>query len=374
METSIEQQTKDVLIRARRAVENAKDAAALNVAYQEYLGKRGILRKLLRSVGELSPHERPAQGRFVHNAIAIVEELFSHKLGEFERKEEAHVLQHERLDVTIPAKKVHRGRLHVLTEMRREVERIFAGLGFSVASGPEVEDAWHNFDALNIPEDHPARDLWDTLWLRSNQKIQNPRLHKSFGGQAKSNPQNPKGQLLLRTHTSPVQIRYMVEHQLPFRIIVPGRVYRFEATDATHEVQFWQLEGLMVSQRDDPDAVNAGHFLWIIEQFYSQLFRKQIATRLRPSFFPFTEPSFEVDMRCLFCGGRGCASCGHSGWLEMMGAGMVHPKVFRSVGLNPKDVQGFAFGMGLERLCMMKYKIPDIRLFRGGDVRFLQQF
>jgi len=219
-------------------------------------------------------------------------------------------------------------------------------MGFSVVEGPEIENEWYNFDALNIPKDHPARDMWDTLYLK-----------------------NPK--LLLRTHTSPVQIRFMEKNQPPLRIIVPGRVFRHEATDASHEINFYHVEGLMV---DKKGKVNAANFKAIIEEFFSRFFRKRVEIRLRPSYFPFTEPSFEIDVSCPICNGRGCPACKNSGWVETLGAGMVHPNVIKNSGLDQKIWQGFAFGIGMDRLAMMKYKINDIRLFYSGDLRFLQQF
>jgi len=246
-------------------------------------------------------------------------------------------------DVTAPGKKLTSGHLHPLTQVRKKVEEIFQAMGFEVVEGPEMETEWYNFDALNIPKDHPARDLWNTLWLKNG--------------------------LLLRTHTSPVQIRYLEKHNPPLRIIVPGRIFRYEATDASHEINFYQVEGLMVGKE-----VSASNFKAIIQEFFYQFFGKPIEIRMRPSFFPFTEPSFEVDMTCLNCNGKGCTACSETGWMEMMGAGMVHPNVLKNSGLNPKNWQGFAFGMGLDRLAMMKYKINDIRLFYSGDLRFLNQF
>jgi len=236
--------------------------------------------------------------------------------------------------------------LHPLTQVKKEVEEIFQSMGFSVVEGPEIENEWYNFDALNIPKDHPARDMWDTLYLK-----------------------NPK--LLLRTHTSPVQIRFMEKNQPPLRIIVPGRVFRHEATDASHEINFYHVEGLMV---DKKGKVNAANFKAIIEEFFSRFFRKRVEIRLRPSYFPFTEPSFEIDVSCPICNGRGCPACKNSGWVETLGAGMVHPNVIKNSGLDQKIWQGFAFGIGMDRLAMMKYKINDIRLFYSGDLRFLQQF
>jgi len=227
--------------------------------------------------------------------------------------------------------------------VKRKTEEIFEHMGFSVVEGTEIENEWYNFDALNIPKDHPARDLWDTFYLKAG--------------------------LLLRTHTSPMQVRFMEKNQPPLRIIVPGRVFRHEATDASHEVNFYQIEGLMVGE-----DISAANFKAIVEEFFKRFFEKPIKIRMRPGYFPFTEPSFEVDLLCINCLGQGCSACQKTGWMEMMGAGMVHPQVFKNSGLNPKFWQGFAFGMGLDRLAMMKYKINDIRLFYSGDLRFLQQF
>lgn len=249
----------------------------------------------------------------------------------------------DKIDVTVPGEKVAVGHLHPLTSVKRKIEEIFQAMGFGIVDGPEIETEWYNFDALNIPKDHPARDLWDTFYLKN-------------GG-------------LLRTHTSPVQIRYMEKHNPPFRIIVPGRIFRHEATDASHEINFYQVEGLMVGKE-----VSASNFKAIVQEFLSRFFGKRVTIRLRPSFFPFTEPSFEVDMKCLVCQGKGCSVCSCSGWLELIGAGMVHPNVLKAGGINPKNWQGFAFGLGMDRLAMMKYKIDDIRLFYSGDLRFLQQF
>jgi len=249
----------------------------------------------------------------------------------------------DKIDVTVPGERHEVGHLHPLTLVKRKIEETFQAMGFSVIEGPEVENEWYNFDALNIPKDHPARDLWDTFYLKNG--------------------------LLLRTHTSPVQIRYMEKNNPPFRIIVPGRIFRHEATDASHETNFYQIEGLMVGK-----DISAANFKAIIQEFLSRFFGKPVKTRLRPSFFPFTEPSFEVDISCLICKGKGCSACSRTGWIELIGAGMVHPNVLKAAGINSKNWPGFAFGMGMDRLAMMKYKIDDIRLFYSGDLRFLQQF
>lgn len=267
-------------------------------------------------------------------------------------------------DVTVPGKKNSAGHLHPITLVKREVEDIFERLGFSVVEGPEIETEWYNFDALNIPKNHPARDMWDTFWLSQNErKAQN--IHSPSPGKE----YKIKERLLLRTHTSPMQIRYMEKHNPPLRIVVPGRVFRYEATDASHEINFYQIEGLMVDKE-----ISVANFKAIMERFFQMFFKRPVKIRLRPSYFPFTEPSFEIDISCLVCQGKGCSICSQRGWLEMAGAGMVHPKVFKAVKLNPRNWQGFAFGLGLDRLAMMKYKIDDMRLLYGGDLRFLEQF
>lgn len=264
-------------------------------------------------------------------------------------------------DITAPGKKPVSGRLHPLTQTRQEVEEIFQSMGFSVAEGPEIETEWYNFDALNIPKDHPARDQWDTFWIKSQIPNSKSKINSKFKSQ--------NSKLLLRTHTSPVQIRYMESHKPPLRIIAPGTVYRHEATDASHEFQLSQVEGLMVDKN-----ISVPNFKAVVGEFFKRFFKKPVKIRLRPDFFPFTEPSFDVSISCLVCGGKGCPACKNSGWVELAGAGMVHPNVFKNVGLNPKEWKGWAFGFGLERLTMMKYRIDDIRLFRWGDLRFLNQF
>ncbi len=242
--------------------------------------------------------------------------------------------------------KENRGHLHPITQMIRKMNDIFTELGFSVVSGPEIESEYYNFDALNIPSYHPARDLWDTIWLK-------PR----------------KDNLLLRTHTSPVQVRYMEKNEPPFKIIVPGKTFRYEATDATHETLFFQLEGLMVDENTSLSDLKG-----IFEYFFKKLFEKNVDVRLRPSYFPFVEPSVELDVSCFNCGGEGCFLCKQTGWIEILGAGMVHSKVLENGGINPNKFQGFAFGIGIDRIVMLNYGINDIRLLYSGDLRLVNQF
>ncbi len=324
-------------------IKRAQDLKALNTLYKKYLGKKGEVTQVLRSLKNLPAKKRQLLGKKANEVKNSLTILFDKKARQLKQKAVKEMEEKEWIDVTAPGKKPIVGHLHPLTQVKRKTEEIFQQMGFSVVEGPEIETEWYNFDALNIPKEHPARDMWDTFYLKNGR--------------------------LLRTHTSPVQIRYMEKNQPPLRIIVPGRIFRHEATDASHEINFYQVEGLMVDKN-----VSASNFKAIIEEFFKRFFGKPVQIRLRPSFFPFTEPSFEIDISCLVCGGKGCSTCSRTGWVEIMGAGMVHPAVFKAVGLNPKNWQGFAFGIGMDRLAMMKYKINDIRLFYNGDLRFLQQF
>lgn len=322
----------DLKNKALQEIGAAKDAHALEDVRIKYVGRKGELTSFLRSLKDLSLEEKKKSGPLANAIRAEIEAALDNKLTELKK----HSSRGASLDITMPGKKIVLGHLHPLTLMENKIRQIFAELNFSVVEGPEVESERYNFDALNIPQDHPARDMWDTFWLKSAA---------------------PEGRLLLRTHTSPDQIRYMETHEPPFQIIVPGRVFRFEAIDASHEINFHQVEGLMVG-----DNVSLANFKYVISEFFKKLFDRSVAIRFRPSYFPFVEPGLEVDVKL---GDK---------WLEVMGAGMVHPKVFDAVKYNPKFVKGFAFGLGLERLAMIKYKIPDIRMFYENDLRFLKQF
>jgi len=333
-----------------KAVKDAKELEALRI---KYLGRKdGQLTKILRSLKDLPLAKRRQIGPAANFLRKEMEMLLKQKLEEL--KAITHKLSAD-IDITMPGKKVSVGHLHPLTLIENRIKEIFLGLNFSIVEGPEVETEYYNFDALNIPPQHPARDMWDTFWLKmpkDREQIKENVRQKSYRSLSNSHKS-----LLLRTHTSPMQIRYMESHQPPFQIIVPGRVFRFEATDASHEINFHQVEGLMVG-----DSVSLANFKFIIEEFFRQLFGRTTQVRFRPSYFPFVEPGLEVDIKL---GDK---------WLEAMGAGMVHPKVFEAVRYNPHNVQGFAFGLGLERLAMIKYQIPDIRLFYSADLRFINQF
>jgi len=342
---------KIIKTEAKREIQKVSDLKALNEVYKKYLGKKGKIAQVFSVLKNLSEEERKKVGKEANLIKAELEQLIEKRAKEMKERLTREKLEKEQIDVTRPGKRIPEGHLHPLTLVQREIIEIFQSMGFSVVEGPEIETEWYNFDALNIPKDHPARDMQDTLWIKQKRR------------------ENSKENLLMRTQTSAVQVRYMEKHNPPLRIIVPGRVFRNERTDASHECQFYQCEGLMV----DKD-ISVANFKAIIEAFLKKFFTTSVKTRLRPSYFPFTEPSFELDINCQNCQGKGCSVCKNTGWVEVIPGGMVHPNVFKAAGYNPKDWQGFAFGMGVDRLAMMKYKINDIRLFYSGDLRFVEQF
>jgi len=322
------------------------DKQSLEDLRVKYLGRKGELNKILEKVKTLGEKERAEHGRQLNAFKQEIEQLLKDSWQKV--KTASRQLAEEWLDITAPGAKPLVGHWHPRTLVLREIENIFKSLGFSVVDGPELETQWYNFEALNMPKDHPARDMQDTFYVK-----------------------NPAGgeDLVLRTHTSPNQIRFMEKNEPPFRIIVPGKVFRNEATDASHEYQLHQFEGLMVDKN-----ISVANFKAIVDEFFQRLYGLKAKIRLRPSFFPFTEPSFEVDMACVFCDQKGCRVCKNAGWLEMGGAGMVNQFVFESAGYVRNEWQGFAFGFGIDRLAMLKYHINDIRLLTGGDMRFLKQF
>ncbi len=333
---------------AKKEIDKAEDLLILDKIFRRYLGKKGEIHKIFKTLKNSETSEKREIGREINLVKAEIEAIIRQKKQTLQKKLEQTINRKAKIDVTQPGEKVTSGHLHPLTLVRREIIQIFQSMGFEIVEGPEIESEWYNFNALNIPPDHPARDVQDTLWLKT------------------------KDRALLRTHTSSIQIHYMEKHKPPFKIIAPGeRVFRHEATDASHEVNFYQVEVLMVDERG---KINVANLKAIIETFSRCFFEKSLKIRLRPSYFPFTEPSFEVDVSCPICGGKGCSTCQYSGWVETIGAGMIHPNVFKNSGLNPKKWQGFAFGIGLDRLAMLKYRIPDIRLFYANDLRFLNQF
>ncbi|ANS73627.1 phenylalanine--tRNA ligase subunit alpha [Paenibacillus yonginensis] len=321
------------------------DAGQLNELRVKYLGKKGALTEILRGMGALSAEERPVIGQVANEVRGAIEAVIEEKQQKFEQQETERRLAAEKLDVTLPGRPLKQGGIHPLNRIIQEIEDIFIGMGYQIAEGPEVETDYFNFEALNLPKNHPARDMQDSFYLTED--------------------------LLMRTQTSPVQARTMKakEGEVPVKIICPGKVYRRDDDDATHSFQFHQIEGLVIGKN-----IRMSDLKGTLLQFSQKMFGPNTEIRLRPSFFPFTEPSIEVDVTCVKCGGKGCRVCKHSGWLEILGSGMVHPRVLEMGGYDPEQYTGFAFGMGVERIAMLKYGVDDIRHFYNNDIRFLEQF
>ena len=331
-----------MLVAANEAMAAAVDEAALQDIRVSYLGKKGQLTSIMKGMGGLSAEERPIVGAVANRVKDQVFETFEARLKKLKAELMTSRLEHEKIDVTLPGRRNDSGTKHPVTLVTEELIDIFSALGFCVAEGPEVEQDFYNFEALNIPKDHPARDMQDTFYIND--------------------------EVVLRTHTSPVQIRSMLKQPPPLRIIAPGTVYRRDS-DITHSPMFHQIEGFMVDEN-----ITFGDLKGVLTTFIHECFGKKVGVRFRPPFFPFTEPSAEVDIQCVICGGKGCRVCGNSGWLEILGSGMIDPEVFKSVEYDSDRYSGFAFGMGLERIAMLKYGVNDLRLFFENDVRFLRQF
>jgi phenylalanyl-tRNA synthetase alpha chain len=338
MEERLKKLQQDALL----ALEKAVDLKALQDVRVKVLGKKGSLTEIMKGMRDLSAEERPAIGSLVNTLKDIFEKAFAARQLTLQQQEISDRLASEKIDVTLPGRKSVRGSLHPVTLVTDDVVDIFSRLGFAVAEGPEIEHDFYNFEALNIPKDHPARDMQDTFYI-SDERV-------------------------LRTHTSPVQIRTMLKQEPRVRVIAPGTVYRRDS-DITHSPMFHQVEGFLVDEK-----VTFGDLKGILTHFLSEFFGDGHSVRFRPSFFPFTEPSAEVDIECVICGGKGCRVCGKTGWLEILGCGMIDPAVFASVNYDAETYSGFAFGMGLERLAMLKYGVNDLRLFFENDLRFLKQF
>ena len=339
---------------AQKEASLINDVSELEKWRVRYLGRKSSLSLFFDSLTKLPLSEKKRQGKEANKLRQTLQELYKNKKDEIENKLSATAAINF-LDITQPGVKQSEGHLHPLTLVTREIVTAFEKMGFAIVEGPEIESEYYNFDALNIPADHPAREMWDTLWLRNSHKIPNPKSQIS------------SSRLLLRTHTSPMQVRYMETHQPPFRIIVPGRCFRYEATDASHEIQFHQIEGLMVGEN-----ISLANFKAIIEEVVKDIFKQQVLVRFRPSYFPFVAPGVEVDIKLKQDTRHKKQDTNE--WLEIMGAGMVHPDLFKRVGYEVNRWQGFAFGLGVERIAMIKYQINDIRLFFSSDIRFLEQF
>ena len=339
----MKQQLEEIKSRAAAALANAKRPQEIDELRVRFLGKKGELTGILKQMGKLSPEERPVIGQLANEVRSWIETDIETRLTEIKASQMAARLESEKLDVTLPGKRPQFGAKHPLSIVLDEIKEIFIGMGFEIADGPEVETDYYNFEALNIPKDHPARDTQDTFYINEN--------------------------ILLRTQTSPVQVRVMEQKKPPIRIISPGRVYRSDALDATHSPLFHQIEGLVVDK-----GITFADLKGTLETFIKRLYGEDSVVRFRPHHFPFTEPSAEVDVQCFNCKGEGCRLCKGEGWIEILGCGMVHPKVLSNCGIDPEVYSGFALGMGLERVVMRRYNIDDIRLFYENDVRFLKQF
>ncbi len=327
---------------AKAAIEAAGDGAALEQLRVDYLGKKGAITALLKGLGKLSAEERPQAGAQINLVKHELQGLIGERKATLDASAVARQLAAETIDVTLPGRGQSTGGIHPVTRTMERMEAFFAAIGFEVVEGPEIEDDYHNFEALNIPAHHPARAMHDTFYVDEH--------------------------TVLRTHTSPVQVRVMESQEPPLKIICPGRVYRCDS-DLTHTPMFHQVEGLLIDEHSSFADLKG-----VIEEFLRVFFEKELDVRFRPSYFPFTEPSAEVDIQCVNCGGDGCRVCSHTGWLEVMGCGMVHPKVFESSNIDTEKYSGFAFGMGVERLAMLRYGVNDLRLFFDNDLRFLEQF
>ncbi len=342
MQNDLQQQVDGLVQQAAEAVRNAEDLAQLDRVRVRYLGKKGEMTAQMQSLGKLPHAERREAGKVINTAKQAVQQMIEERRDTLQQAVLAARLSAETLDVSLPGRGQRQGGLHPVTRTLQRIEGLFSQLGFEVAEGPEIEDDYHNFEALNIPESHPARAMHDTFYFDAH--------------------------TVLRTHTSPVQIRVMQERQPPLRIIAPGRVYRCDS-DLTHTPMFHQIEGLLVDEQ-----VTFADLKGILDDFLRNFFEQDLKVRFRPSYFPFTEPSAEADIECVMCAGKGCRVCSHTGWLEVLGCGMVHPRVFEHVDIDNEKYTGFAFGMGVERLAMLRYGVNDLRLFFENDLRFLRQF
>lgn len=339
----MKQQLMQISEQAMKAFQSCTSVKELEELRVRFLGKKGELTAILKQMGKLSAEERPVIGQLANEVRAAIERNLEERKASLKEEAMKQQLEQERLDVTMSGKAFEIGHPHPLDKVLAEIEEIFLGMGFSIASGPEVEYDYYNFEALNITKDHPARDTQDTFYINDN--------------------------IVLRTQTSPVQIRVMEQQKPPIRVIAPGRVYRSDAVDATHSPVFHQIEGLVVDK-----GVTMADLKGTLEIFAKRLYGEDAKVRFRPHHFPFTEPSAEMDTQCFACGGEGCRLCKGEGWIELLGCGMVHPKVLKNCGIDPEVYSGFAFGMGLERVVMRRYGINDLRLFFENDLRFLQQF
>jgi phenylalanyl-tRNA synthetase alpha chain len=339
----LDERIKRLYLDAREKLARISNLEGIEALRVETLGRKGKLADISKDFGKLSAEERREVGKLLNGVKLELEAILTERKALLDSDAQYARLESEWIDLTTPAPGIRPGSLHPVTQVQKELEDLFVSLGFTILDGPEVETEYYNFDALNIPSHHPARDMQDTFWLSDGR--------------------------LLRTHTSPVQVRGLEKLGAPLKMIAPGRVFRNEEVDASHEHTFYQLEGMMVD-RD----VSVAHLIYFMKTLLSAIFHRDVTVRLRPGYFPFVEPGFELDIQCLICGGSGCPVCKHSGWVELLPCGLVNPAVLRYSGIDPEQWNGFAFGLGLTRLVMMRYAIDDIRLLMSGDLRFLNQF
>ncbi len=338
----MQEKLEEVKDQAQAELGQASDEVSLQNLKAKFLGRKGVITEILKGMKDVAQEDRPKMGVMINEVKTFVEELFDQKSNQIKEEKKRRSIAEEKIDVTLPSRSLPVGAKHPVSQVMEEIINIFEKMGFEVAEGPEIETDYYNFEALNIPKNHPARDMQDTFYISDD--------------------------IVLRTHTSPVQIRVMEKEEPPIKIIAPGRVYRCDS-DVSHTPMFHQIEGLLI----DKD-ITFGDLKGVLTEFLRLIFGEGIGVRFRPSFFPFTEPSAEVDIECVICEGQGCRVCKDSGWLEILGCGMVDPEVFKSVNYDPEIYSGFAFGMGIERITMLKFGINDIRLFFENDVRFLRQF
>ncbi|OPL09262.1 MAG: phenylalanine--tRNA ligase subunit alpha [delta proteobacterium ML8_F1] len=339
----MESQLKEIVAAAEATIEEVTTSRELDDFRVHYLGKKGVLKELMKGMGKLSPQERPQMGKLGNEATQRIEELIAARKVWIKSRELDVRLKQEAVDITMPGDAFEKGHLHPLNLVLNEIKEIFIGMGYKIAEGPEVDTVYNNFDALNSPKDHPSRSLSDTFYINE--------------------------ELLLRTQTSPVQVRTMMANEPPIKVISPGRCFRYDELDATHSPMFHQIEGLVVDEQ-----ITMADLKGTLDLFAKRLFGEKTRTKFRPHYFPFTEPSAEVDVSCFKCGGEGCRFCSYSGWIEILGCGMVHPHVLEECGIDSGKYSGFAFGMGLDRITMLKHEIDDIRLFFENDIRFIKQF
>lgn len=334
----------------KEEIARAATLAQLEELRVKYLGRKGSFTTIMQGLKDIPNEEKPAAGQALNHGKKALEEALETKQYHLEQEELERQLKDDTFDITRPGYPFEIGHIHPLSQVQKDVEEIFGQMGFAIMDGPEIESEHYNFEALNVPKDHPARDMQDTFFLRDKHH-------------------DHHGRMVLRTQTSPTQIRTMEKYGAPLRAIMPGRVFRYEATDASHDSTFYQVEGLLIDKH-----ITLAQLKGVMTEFLTRLFKKETKVRFRPGYFPFVEPGIELDMWCLLCGGKGCRVCKHTGWMEFMGAGMVHRNVLKAGGIDPDIYKGWAFGFGLTRLVMMKYGIDDIRHLMNGDLRFLEQF